>query len=98
MAISAEEVIRISQLARIDLSEQEIKQFQVELSRILDYIDQLNEIDTTGVPPTAQVTGLENQMRPDEVTDEYDRDTMLASAIEQAEGHIKVQKALTKTN
>lgn len=96
MTLTAEEVIKISKLARIELTPEEVKQFQVELSRILDYIDQLNELDTTGVPPTAQVTGLENQMRPDAVTDEYTRDEMLASAIDQVEGHIKVQKVLKK--
>ena len=89
MKITQEEVIRISQLARLELTKAEIEQYQVELSRILDYVDQLNALDTTGIPKTAQVTGLENQLRSDEVTYQYSREEMLASAIEVAEGHIK---------
>ncbi|EKD78925.1 MAG: hypothetical protein ACD_41C00227G0019 [uncultured bacterium] len=96
MAISKEEVSRIAQLARIELTPTEIEQFQVELSRILEYVDQLNELDTTDVQPTAQVTGLENRMRPDVVNDEFSRDAMLASAIETAEGHIKVKSVFNK--
>ncbi len=98
MALTKEEVIRISQLARLQLTSAEIEQFQVELSRILDYVDQLNNLDTTHVPATAQVTGLENQMRPDEVTDAYAREDMLASAIDQAEGHIKVKSVFNKAS
>lgn len=96
MALSKEEVIRIASLARIELTPTEIEKFQVELSRILDYIDQLNELDTTTVPPTAQVTGLENRLRPDVVDYEFSRDDMLASAIETAEGHIKVKSIFNK--
>lgn len=96
MAISKDEVKRIADLARIELTVAEIEQYQVELSGILDYIDQLNELDTTDVPPTAQVTGLENQLRPDVVNYEFNRDDMLASAIETAEGHIKVKSVFNK--
>lgn len=96
MAISKDEVKRIADLARIELTAAEIEQYQVELSGILDYIDQLNELDTTDVPPTAQVTGLENQMRPDVVNYEFKRDDMLASAIETAEGHVKVKSVFNK--
>ena len=98
MAISPEEVIKISQLARIELTSEEVQRFQVELSRILDYIDQLNEIDTTGVAITAQVTGLENQLRQDVVNDVYSREEMLASAIDQAEGHIVVKSVFNKAS
>ena len=97
MQITQEEVVRISQLARLELTEQELERFQVELSRILDYVDQLNELDTAGVPATAQVTGLENQTRPDVISDVYTRDAMLDSAIEVAEGHIKVKNIFSNT-
>lgn len=98
MALTREEVIKISQLARIELTEAEVKKLQVELSSILDYIDQLNEIDTTDVAATAQVTGLENQLRPDVVTDVYSREDMLDSAIDQAEGHVVVKSVFNKAS
>lgn len=91
MHLSREQVSRIAQLARLALTEEEITKFQVELSRILDYVEQLNELDTTTIETTCQVTGIFNQLRPDVVNDEFPRDQMLASALETAEGHLKVK-------
>ena len=96
MAISKEEVIRISQLARIELTEAEISKFQTELSAILDYVEQLKAVDTDQVEPTSQVTGLENRTRPDVVTYTFTREQMFASAIEIAEDHMKVKMVLHK--
>lgn len=96
MALSREEVIRIAKLARIALTDEEIDRFQIEMSRILDYVGQLNELDTTNIAPTAQVTGLENRLRPDVVDDEFSREEMLASAIDTAEGHVKVKSVFNK--
>lgn len=98
MNLSLDEVRRIAQLARLELTEAEIGKFRVELSRILDYVEQLQELDTTGVEPTCQVTGITNQLRPDDVTDEVARDTMLASAIDSAEGHLKVKSVLGRAS
>ena len=67
MALSISEVERIAKLARIELTEEEKKKFAGQLSAILDYVDQLKEVDTSKVEPTAQVTGLENVTRLDEV-------------------------------
>lgn len=54
-------------LARLGLTETEIVKFQTQLSGILDYVEQLNEVNTDNVMPTAQVTGLTNVMREDKV-------------------------------
>ena len=98
LALTRDEVIRIAKLARIALTEEEIDRFQVDMSRILDYVDQLNELDTTNIAPTAQVTGLENRLRPDVVDDEFTREEMLASAIDTAEGHIVVKSVFNKAS
>lgn len=90
MKLSREQVIRIAELARLALTEAEIAKFQIELSRILEYVEQLKELDTTQIEPTSQVTGIMNMPRPDVVDDEYSRDAMLASAIDTVEGHLKV--------
>lgn len=67
--LSIEEVKKIADLARLELSEQElIKQTKV-ISSVLDYMNTLNEVDTSSVEPTSQVTGLENITREDEVED-----------------------------
>ncbi|MFA6215924.1 MAG: Asp-tRNA(Asn)/Glu-tRNA(Gln) amidotransferase subunit GatC [Patescibacteria group bacterium] len=65
MTLTKKEVEHIAILARLGLTEAEKDKFANQLSSILDYVEQLKEVDTEGVVPTAQVTGLENIMRPD---------------------------------
>ncbi len=67
MKLSKEEVRKIAALAKLTLSEQEEKKFQTQLSDVLSYIDKLNEVDTSKVKPTSQVTGLENVFKQDSV-------------------------------
>lgn len=68
MATLTEEQVRhIAKLARLRLTEAEVKKFSSELTSIFDYIAVLNELDTENVPPTAQVTGLQNVLREDVV-------------------------------
>ena len=63
--ITAGQVEHIAKLARIELTEKEKEKFTKDLSSILDYVEKLNEVDTSKVEPIAQVTGLENVMRED---------------------------------
>jgi len=65
--ISKEQVEHIAKLARIELGEKEKEKFSMEISSILDYIDKLNQVDTTKIEPISQVTGLENMTRNDEI-------------------------------
>ena len=67
MPISKKEIEHIAHLARLGLTEEEKEKFALQLSSILDYIEQLKEVDTKGIEPTAQVTGLENVYREDEI-------------------------------
>jgi len=62
MKLTKKEVEHIAHLSRLGLSEEEQDKFATQLSSILDYVAQLQEVNTTGVEPTAQVTGLENVM------------------------------------
>ncbi len=66
MAVSRQEVEHIANLARLSLSEEEIELYQSQLSKILDYIEQLSELDTTDVEPTSHVVNLRNVFREDE--------------------------------
>jgi len=63
--LSKSEVEHIARLANLKLSEVEIKKFRRQLSETLDYIKILNQLDTKGIEPTSQVTGLENVIRED---------------------------------
>lgn len=67
--ISREEILKLAKLSKLRLSEDEIEQYQKELSEILDYVSQLSKVDTKNLKPTSQVTGLENATRRDEVID-----------------------------
>ena len=66
--ISKEEVVRLSKLAHVTITDEEIVTFQTQLSAIIEYMKKLNEIDTGQVDPLNQVTGLTNVMR-DDATD-----------------------------
>lgn len=67
MALSKKEVEHIALLARLKLTDEEIEKFSNQLSQILEYVEQLQQVNTDGVELTAQVTGLENVLRPDEL-------------------------------
>ena len=65
--LTKDQVKHIAKLARLTLSDGEVEKFTKDLGAILDYVDILSEVDTEGVEPTEQVTGLTNAFRMDEV-------------------------------
>ncbi len=90
-----EEVKKIANLARLELTDKEEKSLGKDISGILDYIDQLREVNTEGVKETAQVTGLSNVLREDKV--ENWNEAEKESALKQApleDGQIKVKRVL----
>ena|SRR3989338_989099 len=93
MSFTREEIEHLAKLARLELSEEEIVRYQGEMGRILDYVGELREVDTKGVEPTAQVTGLVNRLREDIAvpSDEATRECLLDAAPEREGGYIKVK-------
>lgn len=69
MPITEKDVLHIANLARIKLCDTELKKFEHELSSILEFVEKLNEANTTGVKPFTGGTVSENVMREDKVTD-----------------------------
>ena len=69
--LTDKEVKHIAELARIKISEKEEQSLKKDLSSILEYIDKLNEVDTTGFEPLYQTTGLVNSFREDEPRGEF---------------------------
>jgi aspartyl-tRNA(Asn)/glutamyl-tRNA(Gln) amidotransferase subunit C len=67
MKLTREQVRHVALLARLGLSDERLDALGGELTRILDYIDQINQLDTEAIPPTAQVGDLGNVMRDDAV-------------------------------
>lgn len=75
MTLTAKEVEHIAELARIGMTPTEKKKFQNQISSILEYVKKLEEVNTIGVEPTAQVSGVINALRIDEVKPQT-RETM----------------------
>ncbi len=84
-------VKHVALLANLKLSEKEVKRFQKQLSDVLAYVDQLKELNTKGVEPTSQVTGLENVLRKDESRPSLSQEEVLSGAKQKEKGMFKVK-------
>lgn len=94
-SISIDDVKKLAVLSALTVSDEEATALLAQLNEILGFVEQLNEVDTTGLQPTYQVTGLENVMRDDVVIDYgLSREDLLKNAPDQHEGHIKVKRVL----
>lgn len=65
--LTIEEVKHVAKLAKLELTDSEIKKFDDQLSSIVDFVGELSKVDTDGIEPTSQTTGLENVFRVDEL-------------------------------
>jgi aspartyl-tRNA(Asn)/glutamyl-tRNA(Gln) amidotransferase subunit C len=93
--ITREDVVKLAGLSNLSLANDEIASLQTDIGNILNYIEQLNELDTADVSPAYQVTGLENIRRADEVVEHsVTREDLLALAPASKDNHIKVPKVL----
>lgn len=90
--ISREEVEHVAQLARLRFDEAQVERLQGELSRIIEYINQLRAIDLTGVPATAHAVSVSNVFRPDEEQPCLTQQEALANAPAVERGHFLVPR------
>jgi len=89
--LTEKEVRHVALLARLALTSQEVKKFQQQLSRVLEYVALLNEVKTDKVEPTSQVTGLENVFRKDKRGTTLTQEEALSGVKEQHQGRFKVK-------
>lgn len=93
--ISLDDVKKLATLSALLLNDDEAERLRSELQNILVFVEQLNEVNTDGVAPTYQVTGLENVWREDEIIDyNLDREALLKNTPDQQDGQIKVKRVL----
>lgn len=92
--LTREEVVKLAELARIELSQQEVEKFQQQLSTVLEYINELNKVDVTGISEVFEVTGLVNIQREDKVVTANNRDEIFSQAPEMKDGYFKVKAIL----
>lgn len=95
-AITIDDVKKLANLSALTVTDDEATALLGQLNEILGFVEQLDSVDTEGLEPTYQVTGLTNVMRDDEVIDYgLGRDELLKNAPDQQDGQIKVKRVLT---
>lgn len=87
MALTAADVAHVAKLAKLKLSKEEVEKFRVQLSKVIEHINELSEVDTSKVIATSQTTGLMDVLRDDEVD---------VNRIIPQDGHFVVSKILDK--
>lgn len=92
--IDLEQVRKVALLARLELTEAEEQQFTEQLSGILDYVQQLNELNTDNIEPTTRAIELSNITRQDELTQFEERESILEIAPDREDDFFKVPKIL----
>ena len=92
--ISTSDIQHLASLSSLALTDDEVDGLRQDLENIIGYIEQLGELDTSGVEPTYQVTGLENVWRDDEVQSGISRDELLNLAPEKQNHQVKVPQVL----
>lgn len=97
MNIDKAQIEHLAHLARLDITENEKEKYAGQISSILDYFDQLKELDTENVEPLAHVFDLVNVTREDVVKQHFSSDTVLAEAPDIENRQIKVRSVITKT-
>ncbi|MHB1864588.1 MAG: Asp-tRNA(Asn)/Glu-tRNA(Gln) amidotransferase subunit GatC [Candidatus Saccharimonadales bacterium] len=93
--LSRDDVLKLAQLARIKLTDLESDNFANEITKILDYVGQLKDVDVSGLKPTNHVTGLSNVWREDKVIDYgYSKDQLLKNVPKVKNHHIQVGRMI----
>ncbi|MCP9916533.1 Asp-tRNA(Asn)/Glu-tRNA(Gln) amidotransferase subunit GatC [Cyanobium sp. ATX 6F1] len=92
--ITADDVRKVAQLARLDIPEEKIATYTTQLERILDYVALLEQVDTTGVPPTTRAVEVVNTTREDLVVPTPVREELLEQAPQREGDFFRVPKIL----
>ena len=93
--ISRDDVLHLAQLSSLALADDEIDGMVTDIGNILGYVEQLNQLDTSGIEPTYQVTGLDSVWRDDSVINYgVTREELLARSKEVVDFQVKVPKVL----
>jgi len=99
MKLTRAEILKLAKLSRLELSDEEILQYQKELSEILNYVKQLEAVDVSGLKPTYQVTGLtsedENATREDELKKQVSQAHLFKNVPSKEDSLIKVKRMIT---
>lgn len=96
MILSSEEVRKVAALARLELSEAEIEQYREQLSAVLSYVEQLNELALDEIEGTARAVPQHNVWREDDVNDSLPLEDVLHNAAKKAADQFLIQTVLSE--
>ena len=94
MALTNEDVLAIAKLARLQIAGEKVEQYKHELTKILDLVEQMNQVDVTGVEPMAHPQELMQPLRTDQVSESNQRDKFQAIAPATQDGLYLVPKVI----
>ncbi|MDO8671752.1 MAG: Asp-tRNA(Asn)/Glu-tRNA(Gln) amidotransferase subunit GatC [Dehalococcoidia bacterium] len=94
MALTREEVLHVAQLARLGLAEADVERLQSQLSDTIAYFQILDSLDTSAIPPTAQVIDQQSVMRSDVVRPSFSPEEVLANAPRTEDGFFRIKAVL----
>ena len=94
MSLKTDDVLDIAQLARLHIGSEEIDRYATDLSNILDLVEQMNRVDSSGVEPLSNPLDATQRLRDDEVTENDQRDKFQQIAPDVAEGFYRVPKVI----
>lgn len=94
MRITKQQILHVAHLARLELDEAAIEKFAGQIGTVLEYVDQLQGVDTEGVKPTSHAISLTNAFREDELRDHLQTEKALANAPEKEDGSFVVPKVV----
>lgn len=95
--ITKKDVEHVATLAKLKFNDEQLEKFTDQIEDIIDLVDTLNEVDTTNVEPTFNVTDQLNRMREDVAVRSNDKETLLANAPETENGFIRVPAILDES-
>lgn len=94
MSVTEKDVRYMADLARLQLSEEEVKSFAQDMNQILGYMERLDELDTSDVEPLEHVIDLDSRLRPDEAKDPISHDDALKNAPDADSDYFRVPKVI----
>lgn len=94
MSVSEKEVRYVADLARLQLSEKEVESLAKDMTKILDYMELLSELDTTDVAPLEHVIELDSRLRPDEAKEPLNHEEALKNAPDADSDYFRVPKVI----
>ena len=94
MALSEQDIGHIAHLARLEVGQDELADYVSKLSSIIDLVDQLGAVDTSGITPMAHPLDMEQRLRADEVTETVDRERFQRNAPDVSNGLYRVPRVI----